>query len=85
MNNGLNDVSMGAGNGWAVGYALVPTGSSPAYQALAMHWDGGSWTLAPPPTPNASADAILTGVDTVGPARRGQLDTRRTPPVFGER
>ena len=66
MNNGLNDVSMGAGNGWAVGYALVPAGSSPAYQALAMHWDGGSWTLAPPPTPNASADAILTGVDTVG-------------------
>ena len=46
--------------------AVIGWFSSAAYQALAMHWDGGSWTLAPPPTPNASADAILTGVDTVG-------------------
>jgi hypothetical protein len=63
MNNGLNDMSMGAGNGWAVGYALCRP-RSPAYRA-GHALDGGSWTLATP-TPNASANAILTGVDTVG-------------------
>lgn len=65
LNNGLNDLAMRAGGGWAVGYALhpgVPGGRGPAYQPLVLRWDGAGWARQSVPSPDTTTDAILSGI-----------------------
>jgi hypothetical protein len=57
-NNALNAVSMIAGAGWAVGYAVEN-----GYKPLALHWNGAQWSLASPRS--FPGHALLTGVDTI--------------------
>ena len=62
--NGLNDVSMISGGGWAVGYARSAGGAfGGTYEPLALRWDGAQWSLASPAA--FASDALFTGVDTL--------------------
>src|SRR5438094_6366432 len=47
---------------WAVG-SHEPPGGGPA-QPMAMHWDGGTWQLAPVPSPGAGGSRLLSVAGT---------------------
>jgi hypothetical protein len=50
---------------WAVGWSQQPGGAPYLQRPLALHFDGGSWSIVPTPFPAGDTHTVLNGVATV--------------------